>query len=134
MASQWHICYPSFHLKGLLYREGSDSRTENGIENTGLRFFFQSVGIEKLLRLKVMTQSWYIIFFWICTLNLLLRVVIGSGRQDVLLKSAFFFFLAAPWHMEFPGQGSDPSHSRDLSFSSGNARSLTPPHQARDQT
>ena len=34
------------------------------------------------------------------------------------------FFLAAPQHMEFPGQESDPSHSCDLSHSS-NAGSLT---------
>ena len=28
-----------------------------------------------------------------------------------------FSFLAAPWHVEFLGQGSDPSHSCDLSHS-----------------
>ena len=37
----------------------------------------------------------------------------------------FFFFLAAPTHMEFPGQGSDPSHSLNLSLSCGTAGSLT---------
>ena len=36
-----------------------------------------------------------------------------------------FSFLATPWHMEFPGQGSDLSCSCDLSHSCGNARSLT---------
>ena len=41
----------------------------------------------------------------------------------------FFFFLAAPWHMEFLGQGSDLSHSCDLSCSCSNAGSLT--HCAR---
>ena len=34
-------------------------------------------------------------------------------------------FLAAPWHMEFPGQESDPNQSSDLRCSYGNARSLT---------
>ena len=34
-----------------------------------------------------------------------------------------FSFLAARQHVEFPGQGSDPSHSCDLSC--GNTRSLT---------
>ena len=36
-----------------------------------------------------------------------------------------FSFLAIPWHIEFRGQGSDLSHSCDLSFSYGNAGSLT---------
>ena len=36
-----------------------------------------------------------------------------------------FSFLAAPRHMEFMGQGSDPSHSHDLSHSCSNAGSLT---------
>ena len=41
--------------------------------------------------------------------------------------SSFFSppFLAAPWHMEFLGQGSDPSCSCNLCQSCGNARSLT---------
>ena len=37
----------------------------------------------------------------------------------------FFFFLAALRHMEFPGQGSDLSHSVDLSHSCSNTGSLT---------
>ena len=37
----------------------------------------------------------------------------------------FFSFLANPRHMEFLGQGSDPSHSVNPSHSCGNARSLT---------
>ena len=37
----------------------------------------------------------------------------------------FPFFLAAPWHMEFPGQRSDPNHSCNLGCSCGNTRSLT---------
>ena len=37
----------------------------------------------------------------------------------------FFSFLATPWQVEFPGQGSDPSHSCDLSCSCSNTRSLT---------
>ena len=41
----------------------------------------------------------------------------------------FYLFLAAPWHMELPGQGSDPSSSHNLSHSCGNAGSLT--HCAR---
>ena len=41
----------------------------------------------------------------------------------------FFLFLATSWHMEPLGQGSDPRHSRNLSHSCGNARSLT--HCAR---
>ena len=36
-----------------------------------------------------------------------------------------FFFLAALKHMDFRGQGSDLSHSRDLSCSCGNTGSLT---------
>ena len=48
----------------------------------------------------------------------------------------FIFFLvfgrgevAALWHMEFPGQRSDPSHNFDPSHSGGTVRSLT--HRAR---
>ena len=36
-----------------------------------------------------------------------------------------FSFLATPRFLEFPGQGSDPSHSRNLSRRCGNAGSLT---------
>ena len=36
-----------------------------------------------------------------------------------------FSFLAAPWHMEFPGQESNMSRSGDLHHSCGNAGSLT---------
>ena len=50
------------------------------------------------------------------------------GRQKFFFFF-FFLFLAAPWHLEFLGQGSDRSHSCDLSHSGGNARSLT--HCAR---
>ena len=35
------------------------------------------------------------------------------------------FFLAAPWHMKFPGQGSDLSHSCHLSHSCSHAGSLS---------
>ena len=35
------------------------------------------------------------------------------------------FFLAAPWHVELPGQGSDPGHSHKPSWSWSNAGSLT---------
>ena len=54
-------------------------------------------------------------------------------------KQLFFFFypfsfLAAPWHMEFPGQGSEPSHSCDPYCSYNNARSFNPLCQARDRT
>lgn len=34
---------------------------------------------------------------------------------NCLIRHFIFSFLAAPTHMEFPGQGSDPSHSHDLS-------------------
>ena len=37
---------------------------------------------------------------------------------------SYFLFLATPQHMEFLGQGSDLSHSRDLHCSCGNARSF----------
>ena len=37
----------------------------------------------------------------------------------------FFSFLAAPRHMKFLLQGSDPNHSFQLSHSCGNGRSLT---------
>lgn len=36
-----------------------------------------------------------------------------------------FSLLAAPWHMEFQGQGSDPSQGHDLSQNCSNIESLT---------
>ena len=42
-------------------------------------------------------------------------------------------FLAAPWHMEFPGQGSGLSRTCDLCHSCGNAGSFRPLCPARDQ-
>ena len=41
------------------------------------------------------------------------------------VRSSFFIFLAAPRHMEFPGQGSDPSRSCNLCYRCGNADPLT---------
>ena len=49
-------------------------------------------------------------------------VLVGSSRSQ---KYFFFSFLATPRHMEFPGQGSDPSHSCYLNCSFSNAGSLT---------
>ena len=40
--------------------------------------------------------------------------------------SSFFSFLASPWHMELPGQGSDPSLSCNLCHSCSNIRSFNP--------
>ena len=45
-----------------------------------------------------------------------------------------FSFLVVPYHMKFPGQGSDPSCSRDLCCSCSNAGSFNPLHWAGDQT
>jgi len=43
----------------------------------------------------------------------------------VMLDYSFIFsFLAVLWRMEFPGQGSDPSHSCNLHHSCGNHGSL----------
>ena len=36
------------------------------------------------------------------------------SQQKGYIVFFFFLFLAAPWHIEFPGQGSDMSHSCDL--------------------
>ena len=49
--------------------------------------------------------------------------------QSFFLFFSFFFFLAALQYMEFPGQGSDPSHSCDLHHTCSNTGSLT--HGAR---
>lgn len=46
-----------------------------------------------------------------------------------LIYLFIYLFWAALWHMEFLDQGSDPTHSCDLSHSCGNTRSLT--HCAR---
>ena len=52
-----------------------------------------------------------------------------SCSLSLTSRSSFFFFLAAPRHMKFQGQGSDLDRSRDLYHSGCNAGSLT--HCAR---
>ena len=47
------------------------------------------------------------------------------GNCMFILFVCFFPFFTATWHMELPGQGSDPSHSRKLSHSCGNTGLLT---------
>ena len=44
----------------------------------------------------------------------------------------FLSFLAAPQHMDFLGQGSDPRHSCNLCYSCTNIRSFNPLCQAGD--
>ena len=63
-------------------------------------------------------------------------MIINTAKICVLLHILFFFFsfLATPWHMEFPGQGSDPSHSCNLYCCCNNARSFNPLCRAGDQT
>ena len=63
-------------------------------------------------------------FFWPC-----------PQHAEGFLFVCLFSFLANPWHMEFPGQGSDPSHSCDLQCNScGNAISFNPLCGPGDQT
>ena len=50
---------------------------------------------------------------------------IGLYLYYILAFFFFFFFLATLQHMEFPGQGSDPSHCFVLCHSYSNAGSLT---------
>ena len=45
-----------------------------------------------------------------------------------------FLFLGVPWLMEFPGQGSDPSHSCNLRYSCGNTGFFNPLGWVRNQT
>ena len=51
-----------------------------------------------------------------------------------LLFFLFFFFLAAPWRMEFLGQGSDLSHRYNLCRTCSNTRSFNPLCRAGDPT
>ena len=48
-----------------------------------------------------------------------------SYKADFTSLFIYFNFSAALRHMELPGQGSDPSHSCNLSHSCGNPRSFT---------
>ena len=65
---------------------------------------------------------------------------LGDGRyrtqliKQVIIREKKIFFLAALWHMEFLGQGSDLTHSYDLSCSCGNAGSLIHCARPRDWT
>ena len=82
---------------------------------------------------------WYLIMVWIC-ISLMISDVehlsISFGHSYVFYERnvysgllPIFFFLFLFWHVEFPGQGSDPRCSCDLCHSYGNAGSLT--HSAR---
>ena len=53
----------------------------------------------------------------------------NAGSLTYHVTKKLLIVLATPWHMQFPGQGSDLSHSHKLSCRCGNARSLT--HCAR---
>ena len=55
----------------------------------------------------------------------LLKRQVKVGLSLSLFLSFFPPFLAAQWHMEFPGQGSDLSRSCHQNCSCGNVRSLT---------
>ena len=64
------------------------------------------------------------------TLCLVLNPPSHKGNSHYRCYLFFFFpFRATLWHMEFPGQGSDLSHSCDLNHSCSNSGSLT--HRAR---
>ena len=54
------------------------------------------------------------------------RSCLNLKTQLLHPKLFFFFFLATSWHMEFLGQGSDPSHCCNLHHSYGNSRSSNP--------
>ena len=58
----------------------------------------------------------------------------GQELQGYLILFYLFSVLAASQHMEFTGQGSDPSCSLNWWHSSGNARSFNPLHWAGDRT
>ena len=64
-------------------------------------------------------------------------LVLIEAIFNVFLFYFIFSFLAALWHMEFPGQGWDSSHSLNPSHSCSNARplkTLNPLHWAGDWT
>ena len=54
-----------------------------------------------------------------------LLVELSSVVSCVFLFCFSFSFLTTPQHMEFPGQGSDPSRGCNLSHSCSNTGSLT---------
>ena len=56
------------------------------------------------------------------------------GDYLFTFKLIFFSFLAAPQHMDFPGQGADPSHICHLCRSCSNTRSFNLLCQAGDGT
>ena len=60
--------------------------------------------------------------------------VVNTSRHMGQKHEFFSSFLTTPQPMAFPGQGSDPSHSRDLHHSCGNARSVNPLCRVRNWT
>ena len=51
--------------------------------------------------------------------------VVNCPHGSSQLFFFFFFLWPPPWRMEFPGQGSDPSHTFSLCCRCGNSGSLT---------
>ena len=70
---------------------------------------------------KCLPKLWYSIYLYTAYFSsqyyLYFPMLMHVYRVEVLYRICFFFlffflfFLAAPWRMEFPGQGSDPNHS-----------------------
>ena len=91
-------------------------------------------------RAPIYTMLWCLPYHWQHELymsTLLIYACISKHLRRVLMVQQLyleynktsctfsFYFLAILQHTEFPDQGSDPSHSLDLSRSCGNTRSLT---------
>ena len=57
--------------------------------------------------------------------------LLRQNKTRMSTVTIFFFFFGHLWHMEFPGQGSGPSHSCNLFPTCSNARYFNPLCQAR---
>ena len=70
---------------------------------------------------------WHKSFLCIKVIYIFVIYVINAFPKNIFVpkNKKQKFFLATPWHMEFPSQGSDRSHSCDLCCSCSHTRSLT---------
>lgn len=85
-------------------------------------------GQKQLKRPTIRNDFAYLIHFLdgiACSHIRKLPIILSEKKIGSYDCNFFFSFLAAPWHMAFPGQGSDSSHSGDLRHRYSNSGSST---------
>ena len=79
--------------------------------------------INKMTSLKTISLELLFVFIYLFRILIYLTLT-STGHPIFYFIIIIFSFLAAPWHMELLGQGSDPSLPCDLCCSWSNTRSF----------